>query len=82
MIRSALLFIYLFNYKKIPPLLSWEPSSNYSFFWGRTLREGVRGRLGTFAPGEPVSGRVSNIDRPAAALPEWLHRCSTASKTQ
>ncbi|KAG8187313.1 hypothetical protein JTE90_011683 [Oedothorax gibbosus] len=31
----------------------WK-SSNYSFFWGKTLEEGIKYRLGTFKPTRPV----------------------------
>ena len=40
-------------------LYSWV-GANYSAYWGRTLEEGIKKRLGGLRPDFPVAGQVQH----------------------
>lgn len=45
-------------------------ASNYSFFWGKTLEEGIRYRLGTFKPSRPTMAMHEINIKKKGDLPE------------
>jgi hypothetical protein len=54
---------------------SWQPSQNYSDFWGKSLREGFSKKLGTIRPERTVSLSVSSylVDAPSTVkVPKCL----------
>ena len=47
-------------------LYNWRPS-NYTQFWGRSLEEGVRGKLGALRPHAMVSSGIRPIQHTSLA---------------